>query len=150
MRLEGYYETGRTTAHFFPPDNWYAAIEDSFGTDHAGLIASSFSATIDKVESIIRKEQIECAFRRVDGYLYAPSSSHYMDIDKEFDAARRAGVIVEKLEQVPDISFVTGPCIKFPNQAQFHPLDYLKGLADALVRNGGVIWQYSGVENRRL
>ncbi len=62
-----------------------------------------------------------------------------MDIDKEFDAARRAGVIVEKLEQVLDKSFVTGPCIKFPNQAQFHPLDYLKGLADALVRNGGVI-----------
>lgn len=24
-------ETGRTTAHFFPPDEWYAEIEDGFG-----------------------------------------------------------------------------------------------------------------------
>ncbi len=62
-----------------------------------------------------------------------------MDSDKEFDAARRTGVIVEKLDQVSDISFVTGPGIKFPHQAQSHPLDYLKELADALAHSGGVI-----------
>ena len=132
-------ETGRTTAHFFPPDEWYAAIEDSFGADHAALIANSFSSAIDTVESIIATEQIDCAFRRVDGYLYAPSASLHQDIEKECDAARRAGVTVEKLEQIPEIPFVTGPCIKFSNQAQFHPLDYLKGLANAIVRNGGII-----------
>ena len=26
-------ETGRTTAHFFPPDEWYADIADAFGDD---------------------------------------------------------------------------------------------------------------------
>ncbi|MBL8497709.1 FAD-dependent oxidoreductase [Nitrosomonas sp. JL21] len=133
-------ETGRTTAHFFPPDEWYAALEESFGTDHASLIANSYAAATDTVESIIGMEQIDCAFQRVDGYLYALSSSHYMDIDQEFDAARRVGVAVEKLEQIPGIPFVTGPCIRFPHQAQFDPLKYLKGLAEALVRNGGAIY----------
>lgn len=133
-------ETGRTTAHFFPPDEWYAALEDSFGNDRATLIANSFAAAIDTVESIIEKEQIECAFTRLDGYLYAPSSSRFEDIEKEFEAARRAGVAVEKLEQIPDIPFATGPCIKFSNQAQCHPLNYLKGLAQAVVRNGGTIY----------
>lgn len=133
-------ETGRTTAHFFPPDEWYAHIESSFGAEHAALVGSSFSKAIDLVESIIKKEHIDCAFERVDGYLYSLSEKGFKEIDKEFDAAHRAGIGVEKLEQVPEMSFATGPCIKYPNQAQFHPLKYLSGLAESFVRNGGIIY----------
>ncbi|MBA3755624.1 MAG: FAD-dependent oxidoreductase, partial [Nitrosomonas sp.] len=132
-------ETGRTTAHFFPPDEWYAHIENSFGVEHAALVAGSFAKAIDLVESIIKKEHIDCAFERLDGYLYSLSENGSKEIEKELDAARRAGIVVEKLEQVPGMSFVTGPCIKYSNQAQFHPLKYLSGLAEAFVRNGGII-----------
>ena len=132
-------ETGRTTAHFFPPDEWYHNIEKDFGADHATLVANSFSKAVDLVETIIGNEQIDCSFERLNGYLYAFSEKDFKNIEKEFDAARRAGVAVQKLEQVPGISFTTGPCIQYPNQAQFHPLNYLKGLAKAFVRNNGVI-----------
>ena len=33
--------------------------------------------------------------------------------------------------------FDTGPCLRFPNQGQFHPLKYLAGLAKAIERDGG-------------
>jgi nitrite reductase/ring-hydroxylating ferredoxin subunit len=36
--------------------------------------------------------------------------------------------------------FDTGPCLRFPRQAQFHPLKYLAGLARAIVRDGGQIF----------
>lgn len=133
-------ETGRTTAHFFPPDEWYVDVESGFGTDQARLVADSFTKATDLVESIIQQEQIDCGFERLDGYLYALPENGFKELDKEVEAARRAGVDVELLQQVPGLSFETGPCVRYKNQAQFHPLKYLSGLANAFVRNGGKIY----------
>ncbi len=132
-------ETGRTTAHFFPPDEWYVDIENAFGLAKARLIADSFSSATSLVESIIQKEGIECEFERLNGYLYALPENGFKELDKEIDAARRAGVDAEQLVQVPGLSFDTGPCIQYKNQAQFHPLKYVSGLAQAFVSNGGKI-----------
>jgi glycine/D-amino acid oxidase-like deaminating enzyme/nitrite reductase/ring-hydroxylating ferredoxin subunit len=132
-------ETGRTTAHFFPPDEWYVDIEHSFGPDKARLIADSFSEAISQVESIIQKEGIECEFERLNGYLYALAGNRFKELGKEVAAARRAGVEVEQLAQVPGLIFDTGPCVRYKNQAQFHPMKYLGSLAQAFVRNGGKI-----------
>jgi glycine/D-amino acid oxidase-like deaminating enzyme/nitrite reductase/ring-hydroxylating ferredoxin subunit len=132
-------ETGRTTAHFFPPDEWYVDIEHSFGADKARLVADSFSKATALVESIAQTEGIECEFERLDGYLYALPENGFKELGKEVDAARRAGVDVEPLARVPGLSFDTGPCVQYKNQAQFHPLKYLSGLAHAFVRNGGTI-----------
>jgi glycine/D-amino acid oxidase-like deaminating enzyme/nitrite reductase/ring-hydroxylating ferredoxin subunit len=133
-------ETGRTTAHFFPPDEWYANVEKSLGKDSAKLVADSFSQSIALVESIVRQEMIDCEFERLDGYLYALPGNKFKDLKREFTAARRAGADVELLDQVPRMSFDTGPCVRYRNQAQFHPLKYLVGLADAIVRHGGKIY----------
>lgn len=133
-------ETGRTTAHFFPPDEWYADIEDGFGRARAALVAASFARAAHTVEEIVGKEHIACEFERLDGYLYALPGNSFRDFGKELDAATRAGVAAELLEQAPGLPFDTGPCICYRNQAQFHPLKYLNGLAGALVRKGGAIY----------
>lgn len=132
-------ETGRTTAHFFPPDEGYANVERAFGMHNARLVGDSFNDAINLVESIIEREQIDCEFERLDGYLYAPPGNGLKDLDQEFAAARRAGMDVEQLPRVPGLSFHTGPCVRYKRQAQFHPLKYLSGLARAFVRYGGVI-----------
>jgi glycine/D-amino acid oxidase-like deaminating enzyme/nitrite reductase/ring-hydroxylating ferredoxin subunit len=131
-------ETGRTTAHFFPPDEWYSGLEKSFGPDTARLAGESFAAATGLVESIVANEGIDCGFERLDGYLYAPPGSAF-NMEKERDAAARAGVHAELLARVPGLSFDTGPCVRYPRQAQFHPLRYLAGLAGAFVRLGGKI-----------
>ncbi|MES2151144.1 MAG: FAD-dependent oxidoreductase [Pseudomonadota bacterium] len=133
-------ETGRTTAHFFPPDEWYVDVEDGFGTDQAQLVADSFAKAIELVESIVQREQIDCGFERLDGYLYALPENDFKALGREYEAARRAGVDVEWLARVPGLSFDTGPCVRYKRQAQFHPLEYLGGLAQAVVRNGGQIY----------
>jgi glycine/D-amino acid oxidase-like deaminating enzyme/nitrite reductase/ring-hydroxylating ferredoxin subunit len=132
-------ETGRTTAHFFPPDEWFSGLEDSFGTDAAQLAARSFAAATDRVESIVAAERIDCQFERLDGYLFALPGNGFKDMGKECDAAARAGLQAELLPRVPGLSFDTGPCVRYPHQAQFHPLKYLAGLAAAFVRRGGRI-----------
>src|SRR3546814_2111512 len=37
---------------------------------------------------------------------------------------------------VPGVEGETGVCLRFPEQAQFHPMKYLRGLADCILRNG--------------
>jgi glycine/D-amino acid oxidase-like deaminating enzyme/nitrite reductase/ring-hydroxylating ferredoxin subunit len=133
-------ETGRTTAHISVPDEWYRDLEEGFDGEHAKLVADSFKQATNLIESIVRGEQIDCAFERLDGYLYALPGQDFKDMGREYEAAQRAGVDVTLLERVPGLSFETGPCVCYRNQAQFHPLRYLGGLAEAVVRRGGRIY----------
>jgi glycine/D-amino acid oxidase-like deaminating enzyme/nitrite reductase/ring-hydroxylating ferredoxin subunit len=139
-------ETGRTTAHFFPPDERYFHIAEWFGAHTARLVAASYHQSTNLVESIVRAEHIDCDFERLDGYLYSLSAEGQADLDKEFEAARKAGVDITKVDQVPGLSFDTGPCLRFANQAQIHPLKYLRGLAEGIVRRNGRI--YTGTRAR--
>jgi glycine/D-amino acid oxidase-like deaminating enzyme len=53
----------------------------------------------------------------------------------------RVGInTTEIIEKAPLQSFNTGPCIRFPNQAQFQPLRYLRGLSQAIIKNEGQIY----------
>ena len=132
-------ETGRSTAHFFPPDERYCEIEHSFGTEKAALVADSYRKATDCVEAIIRTEQIACEFERLDGYLFNPSGAWDETLEREYAVTTRLGLNVRRLERVPGLQFDTGPCLRFAQQAQFHPLKYLNGLARAIVKLGGRI-----------
>jgi glycine/D-amino acid oxidase-like deaminating enzyme len=149
-------ETGRTTAHFFPPDERYFEIERAFGTATARLVADSYRAATDRVEQIVRTENIDCEFERLDGYLFALTPDGYPVLDKEAAAARRAGVDATKVVKVPGLPFESGPTLRFERQAQFHPLKYLQGLAHALTGRGGRIYthtralQIEGEDKKRL
>jgi glycine/D-amino acid oxidase-like deaminating enzyme/nitrite reductase/ring-hydroxylating ferredoxin subunit len=134
--------TGRTTAHLVNAlDDRYFELERLHGEDGARLAAASHTAAIDKVEEIVRDEAIECEFERLDGYLFVPPRESRKILDDELEAAHRVGLIdIEKVERVPWDSFDTGPALRFPRQAQFHPLKYLAGLARAIHRMGGRIY----------
>lgn len=133
-------ETGRTTAHFFPPDEWYAGLEDAFGIESAEQISSSFTEAIDLVESIIAREDIDCDFERLPGYLFSLADNAHAEMEREYRAAQRAGAESALLERVPGLSFDTGPCVEFNGLAQFHPLKYLSALANAIVKRGSDIY----------
>ena len=132
-------ETGRTTAHFFPPDERYAEIERGFGADQAALVADSYHRATDCVEAIIRREQITCEFERLDGFLFNPQGQWDNTLEREYAVTTRLGLNVRRVERVPGLGFDTGPCLCFANQAQFHPLKYLDGLVRAILRMGGRI-----------
>lgn len=133
--------TGRTTAHLTNAfDDRYVEMEKLHGEDGARLIAESHTAAIDKVEQIVSEEHIECGFERLDGFLFAPPNESTDVLNDELKASHRAGLVdVELAQRAPIESFDTGPALRFPRQAQFHPLDYLTGLTRAFKRYGGQI-----------
>ena len=134
--------TGRTTAHLTNAfDDRYLEMEKLHGAHGSRLIAESHTAAIDKVEQIVREEYIECGFERLDGFLFAPPNESTELLNDELKASHRAGLVdVEMVQRAPIESFDTGPALRFPRQAQFHPLDYLTGLTRAFTRAGGRIF----------
>jgi glycine/D-amino acid oxidase-like deaminating enzyme/nitrite reductase/ring-hydroxylating ferredoxin subunit len=143
-------ETGRSTAHITAAlDDHYSEVEKLHGEEGIRIAAQSHSAAIDKIESIASLEDIDCDFERVDGYLFGATPDDRKAVEQELKAARRAGLDeVEIVERAPIKSFDTGPALRFPRQAQFHPLKYLNGLARAILRDGGHI--YSGTHAKSI
>jgi glycine/D-amino acid oxidase-like deaminating enzyme/nitrite reductase/ring-hydroxylating ferredoxin subunit len=137
-------ETARTTAHLSNAmDDRIYVLEHVHGEDGARKIVQSHGAAIDMIEQIVRNESIDCDFRRLDGFLFLGGGDSERVLDEELAAAERAGIAgMEKLPRIPEAGFDSGPCLRFPNQAQFHVLKYLAGVAAAVTRDGGRI--YSG------
>lgn len=142
-------ETGRTTAHISNAlDDRYFEIERMFGEDGAKQAAASHTAAIDRVEEIVLRERIDCEFRRLNGFLFNSPGFPYEYLEQELDAARRAGINVEMVKRAPfPHHFESGPALVFPNQATLHPLQYLKGLAEAVERYGGRIYNQTHAES---
>lgn len=134
-------ETGRTTAHIVNAlDDRYSEIERYHGENGARIAAESHTAAIDFIERTVNEENIDCDFKRVDGYLFLHPSDKESTLHDELAATHRAGINTELLDEVPGISHEGGPCLKYPDQGQFHPMKYLKGLSDAFIRMGGRIF----------
>jgi glycine/D-amino acid oxidase-like deaminating enzyme len=86
-------ETGRTTAYLSNAlDDRYYHLERLHGEDGARLAAASHAAAIDQIDSIVRKERIDCRFQRLNRYLLVPPGQSAEVLEKELEAARRDGV----------------------------------------------------------
>ncbi|MEN2412227.1 FAD-dependent oxidoreductase [Flavobacterium mesophilum] len=134
-------ETGRTTAHLTCAlDDRYYNLENIFGEENAKLAAESHSAAIDEIENIVHKLHIDCNFMRVNGYLFLNPTDQIENLEKEYQATQRAGLQTSLLNVTPGINPENQPCLAFKNQAQFHILKYLKGLANAVISLGGTIY----------
>jgi glycine/D-amino acid oxidase-like deaminating enzyme/nitrite reductase/ring-hydroxylating ferredoxin subunit len=141
--------TGRTTAHLVNAlDDRYYELESMLGEEAARLAAASHTEAINRIDEIVREEKIACDFERLDGYLFLPEGAKSDSIDKEYEAALPARLLeIERLPGAPIIQNVSGPALRFPRQAQFHPLKYLNALAEPITRRGGRIFTGNRVMN---
>jgi glycine/D-amino acid oxidase-like deaminating enzyme/nitrite reductase/ring-hydroxylating ferredoxin subunit len=138
--LIGSGESGRTTAHLTCAlDDRYYEIEKTFGEEGSRKAAESHSAAIDWIERTIKKENTDCHFERVDGFLFLHPSDKKENLEKEFDATRKAGLQTEWMDETHGITGIRSACIRFPKQAQFHIMLYIKTLAEAIIKMGGEI-----------
>jgi glycine/D-amino acid oxidase-like deaminating enzyme/nitrite reductase/ring-hydroxylating ferredoxin subunit len=144
-------ETGRTTAHLSNAlDDRYVQLERLHGKRGAQLAAESHTNAIDLIERIAAEERIDCDFRRVDGYLFPAAGGDLEYLHLEVEAAQRAGLTdVHMAERAPLKAFNTGACVHFPRQGQFHIVKYMAGLAAAIERRGGRLYDRTHVTSIR-
>lgn len=145
-KTRGSGQTGRTTAHLMLwNDDYYSELISVYGLSKATLVADSHVKAIEWVEQTVQREGIDCKFTRLDGILFPHDSSPKTleTLDQELEAAHRVGLQgVEKVDlQGEAAGGSIRTALKFPGSAEFHVLQYLDGLADAITAKGGKIYE---------
>ena len=108
--------TSRTTAHLAPIcDDTISSLIDLRGEEMARLFQQSQEAAVDRIEAIVGELGIDCAFRRLDGFLFPAEDMKREEakkqLDKELEAARKAGAAAEHAKGVPFVGFKTAPAL---------------------------------------
>lgn len=134
-RSVGAGTTGHSTGNLYAhAGDGLAAVQDKWGEEAMRLVARSRAAAVDRIEAITTGLGIECQFaRRRFHWLGLDGSDETRDrLSSERDACSRAG-FAAALEESSPLAFAKGPVLVMENQAQFHPLSYVRGLARRIV-----------------
>lgn len=139
--------TGGTTAHinsFF--DTSYDMIESDFGADAAQLVSKATRLSRELFSKHVKEYTIDCGFEEnKNGYVYAQTPEQADELDKMFDASKKAGAEIDYVQEIP-VPFEFQKAVVYKGQAQIHPTRYVQALAKAFEEAGGVILQHCGIE----
>jgi glycine/D-amino acid oxidase-like deaminating enzyme/nitrite reductase/ring-hydroxylating ferredoxin subunit len=134
--------TARTSAHLTSlSDDGFDTLIRVHGLQGAKTFYASHAAAIDRIEAVADAERIKCDFRRVNGYLFpAIGKDPKEELDAQLKAAGKVGMPIERCSGLPLKGLEDVPSLRYPSLAAFHPLRYLRGLADAITRRGGKLF----------
>lgn len=128
-------QTERTTAKITSQHGLiYDKLIGKVGYKKALSYARANEEAIDAFAKIIGDEQIACDFERLPAILYTQEKESREKLKKEAAAAGELGIAAQFLEgnQVTELPFAVEGAVQFENQAQFHPLKFLRHLAAGL------------------
>lgn len=138
--------TGHTTAKLTSQHGLiYRYLLDAFGEDSALAYGRANQEAIDTIESLVEDHGIDCDFFRTQSYVYSRIGKQADRLRQEAEAARELGLPAEFVDDVP-LPFDTAGGVKFENQAQFHPLRYLRVLSDSIPGDGSHVFEHTRVE----
>ena len=144
-RRIGRQVTGRSTAKITCQHGLiYRYLTDTFNFDQAKRYAEANRRGVEQICSWIDELDIACDFEKKDAYTYTTDPARHDEIEAEAKVALRVGLKAEVLARAP-LPFETAAALRFPDQAQFNPAQYLIGLARAFEASGGRIFENTRV-----
>jgi glycine/D-amino acid oxidase-like deaminating enzyme len=125
-------------------DTSLTELEKIFGRSTAEKVWNAGAKSIDLIEKVIKKEGIDCEFKRLPIALFARSEEEMGSLKEEHDLAKTLGFKTE-FKRVPFEGFqnIGGMIIK--NQAKYHPMKFFKGLVEASVEKGVEVFEKTEV-----
>jgi glycine/D-amino acid oxidase-like deaminating enzyme len=132
MRRTGAGATGYTTAKLSSLHGLtYTKLARGIGRDLARTYGEANEAGIARVFELADELGIECDLRRKPNYSYAEDASDVDEVREEAALARELGLPASFTKEL-DLPFPVAGAVRFDDQAEFHPVKYLEGLAGAL------------------
>jgi glycine/D-amino acid oxidase-like deaminating enzyme/nitrite reductase/ring-hydroxylating ferredoxin subunit len=136
----GYTTAKVTAAHALS----YAAIAQKFGEEGARTYAAANQGALELIAQLVAEEGIDCEWERKTNYVYAESADERAQIAEEVEAARRAGLAAQLVEETP-LPYPVECAFRLDEQAQFHPRKYLLPLAQAVDGDGSAVLELTRV-----
>ncbi|MFN2544751.1 MAG: NAD(P)/FAD-dependent oxidoreductase, partial [Actinomycetota bacterium] len=118
----------------------YTDLIDQLGPERASMYAAANQAGLDRIASLA--DGIDCDLQRIPAITYTESNDATTQIDKEVEAARKAGIAAERVTDSP-LPFDVAAAVRVDDQVLFHPRRYLVGLGERLSQRGGRIFENS-------
>jgi len=122
----------------------YGRLIRDFGEHNARLYAQANQDAIDYIAGLVDRTAMECAFERKAAYVYTQSPEDTPAIEDEAMAVSMLGLPAQLVDVLPAPLAVTR-ALRFDGQAQFHPVQYLAGLAAAAEKAGAAVHEDSRV-----
>ena len=136
-RFVGAGATGYTTAKLSSLHGLvYDRLERMLGGDAARTYGAANQRGISRAFELAGELGIECDLRAKPNLTYTEDADGREPIEREVEAARRAG-LPAALVEVADLPFPIAAAVRFGSQAEFHPVKFLAGLAEAFQQAGG-------------
>lgn len=138
--------SGKTTGKITSQHGvFYDYLIDSQSKEFAKMYLEANEKAIQNIKDIIEKEEIECDLEEESSYVFTKQETKLDMIKNEQKAVDK--LQKEKSDYVKEIELPTeiSGAIEFKNQAQFHPLKYAYGLAKAIIKNDGKIYENTKV-----
>ena len=105
----------------------YDKLISRFGIQRAKQYLAANQAALQAYRTLCR--DMDCGFEEKAAYVYALDDRR--KLQREVNALEKLGVPAEFTDELP-LPFPVAGAVKFPNQAQFHPLKFVSGLAKGL------------------
>jgi glycine/D-amino acid oxidase-like deaminating enzyme/nitrite reductase/ring-hydroxylating ferredoxin subunit len=133
--------TGHTTAKITAQHGLiYDELIQSIGAEKAKLYYNANNDALEFIRNTVQEHGIECDLTEEDAFIYTNADEYIKKLKNEMSAYEKLGINGELLDSVP-VGFAVKAAIKMKNQAQFHPLNYLKPLVDFIKNAGGLIFE---------
>ncbi len=104
----------------------------------AEVYAHANDVALRWIEKVVEHEGIECDLERKANYVYCETADALDRMLEEVEAAKNAGAKAKLVRDMP-LPFAVPGGVMIDNQAQFHAVKYLHGLASRVETAGGVI-----------
>jgi len=106
----------------------YHKLIQTLGKDKAKQYAMANETAIGEFKRIIESEGIDCDFKQCHAYVYGNNTQQ---LEAETQTAADLGLPAAFVKDTA-LPFPTAGAVRFSDQAQFHPLKFLKNLSDKL------------------
>lgn len=136
--------TANTTARITAQQGLlYGQLKNQKDSNSAQLYYESQMEAIEEIENIVNKYQIDCDFKRVDSVIYSVHEKSVKDLEKEAAIYNELSIDGYLFKNGLDLPFETTSELVMKNQAEFHPVKFLNGIINILVKHNVTIYEHT-------
>jgi glycine/D-amino acid oxidase-like deaminating enzyme/nitrite reductase/ring-hydroxylating ferredoxin subunit len=137
--------TGHTTAKVTAQHGLiYSELRERLGRDAAAGYGHSQLAALDWIRTEVTRAGVDCQWAERDSYVYAEDPGQQDRLRREADTATELGLPADYVDAV-DLPYPTAGAVRFTGQAQFHPVRWLRALADRIPGQGSHVLEHTRV-----
>jgi glycine/D-amino acid oxidase-like deaminating enzyme len=136
--------TGKSTAKITSQHNIsYTKIARKFGEEGARLYGEANQAGLERIRSLAETHAIDCDLETRPAFTYTLEDAHVREIEEEAGLAIRLGLPASVTRET-GLPFEVRSAMRWNDQAQFHPVKYVAGLAATVEGGGCHVFEQSG------